>query len=255
MYAIVTAGGEVEPNQPLYKLVRGGLKAMIPLGGRPMVQWVLDALGGSSSIDHVIVAGLPQETDLECRLPLTLLPDHGGMFANIRAASAEIKRQKPAEEHAVVSTADIPALRGEIVDWLVCNSQPFDQDVYITLVERSAMEASFPQANLAYTHLKEMQVCGGQLHCFRLQAALEETPLWNRLIDMRKATLRQASLLGYDVMFFLMLRRLSLKDAEAAVCKRLGVRGKALLCPYPEVALDIDRPAQLEIVRDSLDRG
>jgi hypothetical protein len=55
-------------------------------------------------------------------------------------------------------------------------------------------------------------------------------------------------------MLFLLLRQLSLKDAEAAVCKRLGVKGKAVLCPYPEVGMDVDKPAQLEIVRDTLTR-
>lgn len=255
MYAIVTAGGEIEPDQPLYKLVRGGLKSMISIAGRPMIQWVLGALEQSAAVEHVVVVGLPLETDMECSLPMTLLPDHGGMFANIRAGAAEVLRMDPLASHAFFCTADIPMLRGEIVDWLLCQCEPFDQDVYITLVERSVMEARFPRAVSSYTHLKELQVCGGYLHCFRLQIALEETPLWKRLIDSRKATLRQASLLGYDAMFFLMLRRLSLADAEATICKRLGVLGKAVLCPYPEVAMDVDKPHQLEMTREDLERS
>lgn len=255
MYAIVTAGGEIEPDQPLYKLVKGGLKSMISIGGKPMIQWVLDALGKSTGIEGVVVAGLPVETDLQCALPLTLLPDHGGMFANIRAGAGEVQRLDPRASHALFCTADLPALRGEIVDWLLCQCEPFDQDVYFTLVERSAMEAMYPGGSFTYTHLKELQVLGGYLHCFRLQAALDETPLWKRLIDSRKSTLPRASLLGYDAMFFLMLRRFSLADAEATVCKRLGVRGKAVLCPYPQAAMDVDKPWQLEILRERFDRG
>lgn len=249
MFAIITAGGVIEPNQPFYKLAHGGLKSMISIANKPMVQWVLDALGNSTVVDHVVVVGLPQETDLECRLPMTLLPDSGGMFANIRAGAAEVQRLDPHSSHAILATADIPALRGEIVDWLVCQCGSFDQDVYFTLIEREVMEAQYPGVKLSYTHLKELQVCPGHLHCFRLQAALDETPLWKRLTDSRKSSLRSASLLGYDAMLFLMLRQLSLKDAEAAVCKRLGVLGKAVLCPYPEAGLDVDKPAQLEIMR------
>lgn len=249
MYAIVTAGGVIEPNQPFYKLAHGGLKSMISINNRPMVQWVLDALGNSTVVDGVVVVGLPPETDLECRLPLALIPDAGGMFANIRLGAAEVQRLDPQATHAIVTTADIPALRGEIVDWLACQCEPFDHDVYLTLVERQAMEAQYPGVKLSYTRLKELEVCSGHLHCFRLQAALDETPLWKRLVDSRKSSLRQASLLGYDAMFFLMLRQLSLKDAEAAVCKRLGILGKAVLCPYPETGMDVDKPAQLEVMR------
>jgi molybdopterin-guanine dinucleotide biosynthesis protein A len=254
MYVIVTAGGDVTPQQPLYQAARGGRKAMMDVAGRPMVQWVIDALGSAAAVHHIIVVGLPLETDLVCAVPLTLLPDTGSMLSNIRAGAIEALRQDPDASHAIFCAGDLPALRTEAVDWLICQVGDLSQDLYFTLVERSVMEAQFPRAQFQYTRLKDLQVRSGQLHCFRLKAALEETPLWKRLVESRKASLRQASILGYDTMLFLMLRQLSLKDAEAAVCKRLSVKGKALVCPYPEAGLDIDRPAQLEIVREHLIR-
>lgn len=254
MFAIITAGGDIEPNQPLYEITRGGLKSMIEVAGKPMIQWELDALGASTAVEQVIVVGLPQEIDLVCAVPLTVLPDTGSMLGNIRAGATEVLRRAPLETHAILAAGDIPTLRAEIVDWLACHCGEFEQDLYYTIIERPVMESGFPGAAFQYTHLKDMQVCGGQLHCFRLQAVMEETPLWKRLIDARKSSLRQASILGYDAMLFLLLRQLSLKDAEAAVCKRLGVKGKAVLCPYPEVGMDVDKPAQLEIVRDTLTR-
>lgn len=254
MIAIVTAGGEVEPKEPLYEVTHGGLKSMIPIAGKPMVQWVLDALSQSNYIGRIIVVGLPPETDLVCGKPLTLLADTGSMLSNIRAGAEEALHIDPTATHAILSTGDIPALRGEIVDWLACQVKDTDQDVFYTVLERATMETSYPEFRINYTHLKNMQVCGGQLHAFRLQAVMEETPLWKRLIDARKSPMRQASILGYDAMLFLLLRQLSLKDAEATVCKRLGVKGKALLCPYPEIGVDVDKPAQLELMREHLSK-
>lgn len=252
MYAVITAGGEIEPNHPLYAATQGGLKSMIDIAGKPMVQWVLDALCQSANIQGVVVAGLPPEMSLDCSYPLYLLPDTGSMLSNIRAGASEIMRLDPQATHAILTTGDIPTLRGEIVDWLACQVKDLDQDIYYTLVERRDMDDRFPGAKRNYTHLKDLQVCGGELHCFRLQAALEESPLWNQLIDARKSPLRQASIMGYDALLFLMLRQLSLKDAEATVCKRLGVKGQAVLSPYPEIAMDVDKPSQLEIVREYL---
>ena len=254
MIAIVTAGGEIEPKEPLYAVTNGGLKSMISIAGKPMIQWVLDALNQSSAVDQIIVVGLPRETDLVSDKPLVLLPDAGGMLNNIRGGAEEALRIEPGATHAILSTGDIPALRAEIVDWLSCQIKDDEQDIYYTLLERATMEASYPKARFSYTHLKNMQVTGGQLHIFRLQAALEETPLWKRLLDARKSPLRQASLLGYDAMLFLLLRQLSLQDAEATICKRLGVKGKALLCPYPEIGVDVDKPAQLEFMREILSK-
>ena len=255
MNAIVTAGGATEPKQPLYEITRGGLKAMIEIAGKPMVQWVLDALSQCKDIERVVVVGLSPETDLGCAHPLIVLPDFGGMLNNIQAGAREIQRLDPHATHAILASGDLPTLRGEIVDWLICQVKDPDQDIYYTVIERSTMERDFPGSKRTYVHLKDTQVCGGDLHCFRLSAATEENPVWKRLIESRKRPLRQASILGYDTLFFLMLRQLSLQDAEATVCKRLGIKGRAVLSPYPEIGMDVDKPFQLELVREAFARN
>jgi molybdopterin-guanine dinucleotide biosynthesis protein A len=254
MIAIVTAGGQIEANHPLYSATHGGLKSMMMIAGKPMIQWVLDALSRSTSISRVIVVGLPPETDLACAHPMSLLHNTGSMIGNIRAGAAEGRLLEPGESHALLATGDIPALRSETVDWMTCQFKDPEQDIYYTLVERKALEAEFPGARFSYYHLKDMQVVSGQVRCFRLDAALEESPLWKRLSTSGGGPFRQASILGYDATLFLMLRQLSLKAAESAVCKRLGIKGTAVLCPYPEIGMDVDRPAQLEIMREYLSR-
>src|SRR5512133_3044063 len=95
MKAIVTAGGEAQPKDPLYEVTRGGLKSMLEIAGKPMVQWVLDALAQSEQIEEIVLVGLPPETDVLCGKPLTLLPDHGGMLENILAGAKEVQRRDP----------------------------------------------------------------------------------------------------------------------------------------------------------------
>ena len=48
MDAIVIAGGIPQPEDPLYTYSHGDSKALIDVAGKPMVQWVLDALGRQS---------------------------------------------------------------------------------------------------------------------------------------------------------------------------------------------------------------
>ncbi len=46
MDAIVIAGGVPTPVEPLYPYTQGKPKALLDLCGKPMIQWVLDALEG-----------------------------------------------------------------------------------------------------------------------------------------------------------------------------------------------------------------
>ncbi len=122
------------------------------------------------------------------------------------------------------------------------------------MIERETMESHFPQSKSSYTHFKDAQVCSGNLHCIRLQSVTEETPLLTQITEVGKSPLRQASIMGYDTLFFLMLRQLTLKDAQATVCKRLGIKGRALISPYPEIGMDVDKPFRLENLREYLTR-
>ena len=58
MDAILTAGGKPAPGEPLYPYTQGNLKAMLDVAGKPMIQWPLDALSGSSYIDRVVITGM-----------------------------------------------------------------------------------------------------------------------------------------------------------------------------------------------------
>ncbi len=48
MDAIVIAGGIPEPGEPLYPYTQGKPKATLEISGKPMAQWVLDALNGAA---------------------------------------------------------------------------------------------------------------------------------------------------------------------------------------------------------------
>ena len=61
MIAIVTAGGIAAPGDPLYVETQGRPKALIDVAGKPMIQWVLEALHGASRVEHLVVVGLPPE--------------------------------------------------------------------------------------------------------------------------------------------------------------------------------------------------
>jgi hypothetical protein len=59
-------------------------------------------------------------------------------------------------------------------------------------------------------------------------------------------------LIGYDTLLLLLLRRITIEGAVKKVTSRLNITGRAILCPYAEVGMDVDKPHQLEILRADL---
>ena len=251
MDAFVTAGGIPGPEDPLYPATRGKPKAMLDIAGRPMVQWVLDALSGAARIERVVVVGLGPEAGIHCEKPVAYLPDQGHMLDNIQAGVNEILRLNPAARLVMAVTCDIPAVTSAMIDWTAETCLQTDHDLYYLVVERSLMESRFPGSNRSYVRLKDAEVCGGDMNVIRA-GLVADRGLWERMVASRKNALKQASFLGWDVLILLLLGRLSLERAERMVSRRIGLRGRVIRSPYAEVAMDIDKPHQLEILRKDL---
>ena len=83
MDAIITAGGIPRPEDPLYTYSHGDSKALIDVAGKPMVQWILDALGAAKRVDNVVVVGLSPKSGVTCKKPLYFVSNQGRMLANI----------------------------------------------------------------------------------------------------------------------------------------------------------------------------
>jgi hypothetical protein len=59
-------------------------------------------------------------------------------------------------------------------------------------------------------------------------------------------------LIGPDIVFKFLFRSLTIDDVIQRVADKLRLRGRAILCPYPEIGMDVDKPHQLEIMRSFL---
>jgi GTP:adenosylcobinamide-phosphate guanylyltransferase len=246
--AMVTAGGIPQPGEHLYEFSQGESKALIDIGGKPMVQWVLDALSGSKSIDNVVLVGLDPSSGVTCKKPLHFLPNQGGMLTNIRAAAEKVAELSPKAKQVLIVSSDIPAITPAMVDWVAENLKPED-DLLYTVISREVMEARFPNSMRSYTKLKDIELCGGDLNAASMHAILSENGIWEKLADARKNALKQASLVGFDLLLLVLLRRLDLEAAARRASRNLGLHGHALPTPYAEIGMDVDKAHHLETIR------
>ena len=252
MDAIVTAGGIPKPDDPLFEYTQGESKALIDMAGKPMIQWVLDALGGAEIIEHIVIVGLSANSGVSCAKPLAYIPNQGGMLDNIRAGIDKVTEINPDTEYALIVSSDIPAITSEMVNWSVDKAMETNDDIYFSAIAREVMDQRFPGANRTFLQFKDVAVCGGDMNVVRTSAAAGRDEFWNKAIEARKNVFKQAALLGYDTLFMLLFRRLTIDGLIKKVASRLGLKGRALICPYAEIAMDVDKTYQLEMLRADL---
>ena len=254
MDAIVTAGGIPLPEDPLYAYTEGHSKALLEIAGKPMIQWVLDALSAAQKVDNVILIGVSPKNGLTCSKPLHFLPNEGRMLANIVAGVNQSLALNPQTERVLIVSSDIPAISGEMVDWLVTAIEKDPADIYYGVIPREVMEKRYPDSRRTWTPLKDLEVCGADINATHVRMATEHLEMWEALIGNRKSPLRQAATIGLGTLFLVALRRLTLTELVTRVCSRIGIEGRAIVWPWAEAGMDVDKPHQLEIMRADLEK-
>lgn len=254
MYAIVTAGGIPQPEDPLYEYSKGDSKALIDIAGKPMVQWVVDALNNARNVEGIVMIGLSAKTGLISRKPIHYLSNQGRMLTNIVAGVKKALELNPRTEYVLVVSSDIPALKGEMVDWLVDTCMTTQDELYYGVCSRDVMEARYPNSKRTYTRLKDIELCGADIHVTHVRMATEHLDLWEKLIGSRKSPLTQASIVGLDTFWKVFTRSITLEDLVAHLSNRLGIKGRAIMWDHAEPCMDVDKPHQLELMREDLEK-
>lgn len=254
MDAIVTAGGIPLPEDPLYPYTNGDSKALVDVAGKPMIQWVLDALGDAKHVDNVIIIGLSSKGDVTCKKPLYFISNQGRMLANVVAGVNKSLELDPKAEYVLVVSSDIPGINAEMVDWLIETCMETREDIYYGVIPREVMETRYPGSNRTYTKLKDMQLCGADMHIAHVSMATEHIGMWEELIGNRKSPLKQAATIGFGTLFRVATRSIGLNELVAVITKRIGITGRPIIWEYAEPGMDVDKPHQLELIREDLDK-
>jgi len=253
--AILVAGGVPGPGDPLYPLTRGQPKALLEIAGRPMIQWVLEALDGAQTIRNVVVVGLPAESGLTCGKPLAYLPDAGSLVDNVLAGARWVAEQNDPATYGLLVSADIPAITPAMVDWNVATSLQTDHEAYYSVISKQVMEARFPGARRTYFRVTEGRFTAGDMSLMAVALAQNPPPLVRELVKTRKNIPRQAQVIGLGMLVKFALGQLSLEESARRIGQRLGLRGRVLVSPYAEIGMDVDKPHQHEMLTQDLARS
>lgn len=256
MNAIISAGGTVKEDDLLADLLKPGeRKALLPIAGRAMIQWEIDAINKVSSIANIIIIGLTESDGLSSAdKPLYYIPDAGGLIDNIKAGANKSLELNPDFDKTLWFSSDVPLIQPEIIEWLLHQADISDHEVYYPIIEKTVMETRFPGSKRSYTRLKDKQVCGGDFGIFKPRVAANTHPALQKISEARKSTFKQARLVGLRPLFSLVFHRMTEDKAAMYIKKQLGLDLQFANCPYAEAGMDVDKPFQYDIVKNELEK-
>jgi len=261
MDVIITAGAIPNPGDPLYPFTQGKPKALIDIAGQPMIQWVLDAVSEAKSVGRVAVVGLAQSeveglersVGLSCSKPLTFIPNQGSMIGNLRSGVRHILEKNPDTEYVMTVSSDIPLVPSEMFDWFIEQAKTSPHEIYMNMVTRQVLEARFPGIKRRVDRVGDIEVRGAaDIIIIQPKIVMQENGAADRIEEARGNPWRQLNFVGLDTLLLLALRRLDLDAFAKRISKKHGVDLHPVICPYAEIAMDVDAPEHLEIMRKEL---
>jgi GTP:adenosylcobinamide-phosphate guanylyltransferase len=235
--AVVLAGSR--PGRDAFAESFGtDLKALIPVGGEPMVRRPVRALLASEGVGKVLVlsqaperitAELPDDPRIDCR------QSQGTIAETMLRLLDDLGTSWP----LLVTTADHALLDPATVDEFCAAAG--NADIAIGVVERANLLSRLPATQRTWLKFRGGAYTGANLFALKSPAVRPAIELWRSVEQDRKKAWRILSLLGPSVLLAVALRLVSLDEVLARLSARLGLNVKAVQLSNPLAGVDIDK--------------
>lgn len=240
--AIVLAGSV--NRIALYPGNQPGRKALVEIAGKPLIAYVLDALSASRYVRNIVVVGAAEVLEYAARWPRVVGAPEGhqlirNAWRGMRAAGTD---------RVLFCNPDQPLLTTEMVDDFVERASRVEGDLITSWVRREDL-GRYTEGDHKFADFGDGRFAHGNLFLVRRDMPEIEKvrARLDRLYQARKNNLRFAWELGPGLFARFLTAKLwgKLPDLAATLNiggKAFGLHVAPVLCPFPEIVLDIDEP-------------
>ena len=243
-------------NDPITQHTGATCKAIAPVAGRPMIMRVIDALEASDLVKSIILCGppkhiLPDCPELEQRITegrVSWLPSLDSPSKSAMKGFEHVDADTP----VLLTTADHALLTPKIVQHFLNESLKCKGDATVGLVNIDDITAAFPGVKRTVTRFRDGGYCGCNLFTFNHHGR-GIVSIWRQAEAMRKRPWRLiAQILGPWTVLKYLLGRLTLAQAFNAVSVKTHIHAQAILMPFPEAGVDVDKVDDLLLAESIL---
>ena len=240
--AVILAGS---PNTgPLAECSAENYEALIKIGDKPMVRYVVDALLDSKLVNKIAISGPEELARYFPEDSVVVVETEGTVIGNALKALAAVDNTKP----VIISTCDIPLLTAEAVIDFIKLCQGTDAHFFYPIVSMAEASQRYPGVKRTSAKIKEGKFTGGNIFVLNQGLNSRVTAKAQEFVNLRKSPIQLAKLLGFKFVFKLLVGRLAIPELEAKVSEVLGLTVKAVITMFPEIGIDVDKPSDYSIV-------
>ncbi len=254
--ALVLAGSRRGEGDPVARYRGVPHKCLATAGGVPLLLRVVQALAAAPRTGRILVSlddarlldRLPELGSLRASGRLEALTSAAGLSASVADGFAR------AGPPLLVTTADHALLDREMLDRFFAASDAAGADIAVGLAAEAVIAARYPGTRRTYLRFRDGGYSGANLFALRTPAAARGIAFWGRVERDRKRPWRLARAFGPALLLAYLSRLCPLEQAMALASRRLGARVVAVPIPIAEAAIDVDKPADLDLVEAILAR-
>ena len=221
-------------------------KALIVLDGKTLLERVVTSLRAAGAERIWVSASSDAVRDHALALGAEPLTAAAGPSMSARQG---LER---AGAPLLLTTADHALLRPEWIREFLAAS-PGDADVAALLARRETIERDAPTTRRTYLKFADGDWSGCNMFLLATPAASAALELWEQVERDRKRPWRIVRRLGLAPLLRYLLGHLTLAEGLAQIGDRAEVRARMVESRFGLAAVDVDKPADLDLVRVILD--
>lgn len=251
--AFITAGGRLKGE--LAARVGSDLKALIPVGGVPVLGRIIRVLRACEDVGTIVVVGptgalegMAREAGADA-----VVPEGSGAIDNL-IRGFEAYRDVVGDGQALFVASDLPFLEPEAISGFIREADSVESDILYPVIPRAVFEAAYPGVSKTYARLAEGEFAGASVLRMKPEAVLRNRALIEQVFAARKNPLKIARLLGVWHILKFAVGRLTIPEAEARASVMTGCRCRAMRETDPRLAYDMDDMEDYQYAMRRLDQ-
>ncbi len=238
-WTAILLAGQRPGRDPLAAAFGLETKALVPIAGRPMIAFVVDALLATPRIGRIVVLAQDPAAVLAAAglddPRLVPIPSGAGIAASIAAVAGGDAAPWP----VLVCTADHPLLTAAMIDAVIDGAG--DADVAVGVVGRRVLRAAYPDNKRTWLRFADDGWTGANLFALARPPAALGLAAWSGVERDRKKAWALIRHFGLGLALRAVTRTITLGGAMRRAAHALGFTARPVALPFAEAAIDVDK--------------
>jgi GTP:adenosylcobinamide-phosphate guanylyltransferase len=223
-------------------------RALLPIHGSPMVSYIIKALRECRKIDKIALVAPGKFRELSFSKDVDFLVTEGkDETENILLGINALK----GSDRILMMTSDLPLATGAILEDFIM-SCPEDADICYPFVEKRDIKRKFPERKWIFVRLQEGHFTGSSMFFFKSATVGERWQNLKDVMESRRSVFRLGKLWGWEILLGLFMGTLSIGRIEERISTVLSCRCRGIRNGHAEIAMDVDKPSDIELVEGLL---